>query len=272
MISAVDDDGASRRSFEVLLLKQLEKLSTRLERVEMTQVHTANHLMQTVAGVADLKQANEKQTSAQVRSFTGSAYEQLMKSTSMSTQNTNPMDEIVRHLEASQARHELASSKPEGRRGRRRTVDGMLTSCCALLPAVPRITRTALPYFRWRIFHLAILAICVIVTPARLAFPHWFVDAESAWRVVELLIDLVFCMDTLFSCVTSYLIVSKPFAFNIILTYVQLVPSSHNAHHCYLIMLSPPGTSSRVALSSRPILCASSSAVTAPAARTHHRA
>jgi hypothetical protein len=133
-----------------------------------------------------------------------SVYDQFVLSSDGGGQR-DTMDELVRHMQASQARHELEHM----RRGWWRLPErlelwlermcvGPLFKALALLPRCKARRR-----FAWQAFHVLALVCCVVLVPLRLGFPSSF-DDDDAWFTAELVVDLVFVVDTLTSAVTPY--------------------------------------------------------------------
>jgi hypothetical protein len=141
-------DALKSRSFEVRLISQLERIEARLKSVEQGQKRTA----QTLA--AETGEGNS------------SAYEVLMNEAHESGQSRSSMDEIVRHLEASQARHELATVQRKS--GLRQLVQRASScvihaACIGRQGRVPRFHPETRRRFRWKLFVFLVNVLCCLV-------------------------------------------------------------------------------------------------------------
>jgi CRP-like cAMP-binding protein len=109
------------------------------------------------------------------------------------------MDELVQHLQASQARFDLKRSKPKHfRLGRFEKFDmkssklaTSLVSCGRMLPSIHPDGKLRL---RWNLLHLVMLIACVFLVPLRLCFAPFV--AERFWLSLELALDFFFLADT----------------------------------------------------------------------------
>ena len=152
----------------------------------------------------------------------GNAYDLLRRAHfTQSGQSRSSMDALVMHLEARQARYELAQMgggrlRPlkwlpegtvyEGMERLEKCYDwtGVGVKLASLVAKAPRLDPKGKRRFRWLLLNLCMLCICVLVIPLRLAYTAWYADSNDAWIALELVLDLFFCVDTLVSAVTSY--------------------------------------------------------------------
>ena len=184
------------KMFELRLLEHLERIDTRMQSLEAAQ-------------------QKQEQEHHDQNYHQGNAYEQLVKAVQATgTGNRHTMDDIVRNMESSQARYELkhlrgltkvggTSSAWQLARGQ---WDIFLSTCSNCVPAgsVPHIHPDGKLHFRWLLMHLVVDAACVIIVPLRLSFSPWFDDYETFWIGVELLMDVVFCIDTGLNAFTAF--------------------------------------------------------------------
>ena len=166
----------------------------------------------------------------------GSAYELLATSgLLLDGKGREVMDFMIQHLQAQQARHELAHlGSSDGRRAGGTGAQGLeerggrkglrvwlrrawikVVTCChewdAPLVAcgyhrAPRIHPMGRLRLRWQLANFAALLACAILSPLWIAFAdQWLLGPLGTfWLLIELSMDACFCADTCLSAVTSY--------------------------------------------------------------------
>ncbi len=193
-----------KSEFEEKVLLFLENIDSRLCTVEAEQRIAVAH-------------ANKAQAAEAQKRKGRSAYQDLLEG--HESINSASLNAIVQSLEASAARHELKRSATTMQLNMQHSDGNLLqqlarctrnvalraASCSCL------VGRTINPLgrlrFRWQLLHIVVLQCAVILVPLRLAFPRAF-SQEDVWIVVELAMDLLFCVDTLMNALTHY---KKPF-------------------------------------------------------------
>ena len=133
-----------------------------------------------------------------------SALEQISSHTGAQARSVS---EVIKHLEASEARHTLSLEKNRSHAKLEKlgsSWERIYATICCFTFFVPSIHPDGMFRFGWDVISACILVLTSLLVPLRLGFASWFQAHEATWLGVECLMDASFLLNIVIALASPF--------------------------------------------------------------------